>query len=148
MSVINQTFYTKFKSNISSPVEIVATTPGVLKIALLEFTHVPDLDVHDFWNDVSGDEIPATGGYTAGGKTITTLAATEVSGTAVLTGDMVTWTNLTASWGFAMLYLDTGTPSTSRLVCMLQWDEERVWPGVDYSLVWPSAANGGIMSIG
>lgn len=42
-----------------------------IKLAFLDNTHVLDQDTHDYFDDVVADEIAATGGYTAGGVTLT-----------------------------------------------------------------------------
>lgn len=38
-----------------------------LKVALLGAAYTPNPDTHKLWSDISGFEIPAAGGYTAGG---------------------------------------------------------------------------------
>lgn len=43
---------------------------GNVKVALLDNGHTPNRDTHDYFDDVSVDEVPATGGYTAGGAAV------------------------------------------------------------------------------
>lgn len=157
-----------------------------IKGALLADTHTPDLDTHEVFDDVDGDEISGTG-YTAGGatlgsKTITYTAANSwgtawQADTAYAVGDIVrpstgnghlyicivagtsadptepTWPTVSGqcvtdgtaewaeigrgvtqidagdpSWGpgatladikYLVVYKDTGTPSTSPLLWLL-----------------------------
>lgn len=156
-----------------------------IKLMLLT-GHTPALATHDYVNDVSANEIAATGGYTAGGatlasKTITLTAANSFARTwasataytkdrivrpttgngylyratgagtsggseptwpttvgATVTDSGVTWTNIgvavmiidaadvtyssaTISATHGALYKDTGTPSTSPLIGLLDF---------------------------
>lgn len=49
-----------------------------VKLALVTNTYTPNQDTHDYWNDVSANEVSAGGGYTTGGQAITTPAVTYV----------------------------------------------------------------------
>lgn len=86
-----------------------------MKIALL--TGYTFDATHEFFSDVSGDEITGTG-YSAGGETLTTVTATYDSGTKTwkFTCDDPTWTTATFDCDQAVIYKSTGTGSTSPLV--------------------------------
>jgi len=43
---------------------------GTWKYSLILASFTPDPDTNDFFNDISGSELAATGGYTAGGYTL------------------------------------------------------------------------------
>lgn len=95
-----------------------------LKVALLDNGHTPDIDNHEFFDDVSGDELTTAGGYTAGGATVSGKSVTKNTSTDKGIFDCAdpTWTadgtGFTAR--YAVLYKDTGDPSTSPLIAY--WD--------------------------
>lgn len=94
---------------------------GTLKCALLE-AHTPDLNADEFFDDVSGDEVSGTG-YTAGGNECANPGVTlDGSGNVTFDADdPAQWDEEEGGFSAArraVLYYDTGTPSTSRLVAI------------------------------
>jgi hypothetical protein len=90
-----------------------------LKIALLDLTYVPDLINHQFFSHLTG-EVSGTG-YTAGGATLSGKSVTVVgaTGEVVFDADDVTWSTATITNAqYAVIYKDTGTPSTSPLILL------------------------------
>lgn len=93
-----------------------------IKLALLTSSYTPNIDTHDMWDDVSSYEASGTG-YSAGGKTVTSLTTNldAANDRAYVDAPDVTWTGLDIGTpGYAVLYQSTGTPSTSRLICYWQ----------------------------
>ena len=80
-------------------------TTSVYKIALLNGSGTYTAADTD-WADVSGDEIAATGGYTAGGET-TTLTVTSDGTASYFETSAVTWTAATFTFRHAVVYDDT-----------------------------------------
>lgn len=96
-----------------------AAVTGTLKVALVLGTYTPDQNLHDFFADIT-NEVTGTG-YTAGGNAAATPTYTmSVAGLETFDADDP------ATWGVnaggftaarrAILYYDTGTAATSRLV--------------------------------
>lgn len=96
--------------------------------------HSPDIDTHNGYSDVSGDEESGTG-YTAGGEALTNQAVTQdnANDRAKFDADDVTWSGL-----------DVGTPShaimydnthASKLL-IAYWELETASNGGDYTLQW------------
>ncbi len=87
-----------------------------LKVLLTSSTYVPNVDTHEFVADVTS-EITGTG-YTAGGKTLTTVAWTYSSDNnwGVLTADSAVWNTATFTCRRAVVYKSTGSSATSRLI--------------------------------
>jgi hypothetical protein len=86
-----------------------------IKVALLN-GYSPNQDTHDFFDDVSGAEIAASGGYTAGGVSLGTKSTTYNSGTKTvrMIAGNAAWTfSASKSMTHAVIWKDTGTPSTS-----------------------------------
>lgn len=97
-------------------------TPGGngIKLALVTSVYTPNQNTHDFWDDVSANEVSGTG-YTAGGNLVANPAVTmDGAGLVTFDGDdPATWTEDAAGFSNArraILYRDTGTASTSELI--------------------------------
>ncbi len=91
---------------------------GTFKVALMSNAYTPNSDTQNFWNQISSQEVTGAG-YTAGGITLTSKTATRNDGTDQITLDAadVSWPNSTITNArHAVVYRDTGTPSTSYLV--------------------------------
>lgn len=85
-----------------------------IKVALVKSGYTPDQDVHDFWNDVSAQEVAGTG-YTAGGKELNekSVSADAASNTVRLKAKTVEWKEVTVEYRYAVIYKDTGSAETS-----------------------------------
>lgn len=105
-----------------------------IKIALLASTHTPDLAAHDFWDDISGDQIGSSvilgskdctdGIFDAADATFPTVSGAECS--------------------YIAIYHDTGTPATSTLIALLDTDVTGlpVTPnGGDIEVQWAETTN-------
>lgn len=95
-------------------------TSDTIKIGLMA-TGYPaafNPDTHQFWSDVSANEIAATGGYTAGGATLANKAFTQdnANDLAYFDADDPQWTTATFTAYGAIVYKSTGTASTSPLI--------------------------------
>ncbi|HEX7246420.1 MAG TPA: hypothetical protein VF245_12745 [Solirubrobacterales bacterium] len=85
-----------------------------IKIALVKAAYTPDQDKHDFWDDVSANEVEGTN-YTKGGKELTekTVTYDEASNTVRLKAKTVEWKEVTVEYRYAVIYKDTGVAGTS-----------------------------------
>ena len=108
------------------------------KIALTGTGYTPDVNAHDFFNDITG-QVTGTG-YTAGGKALTGITWTydTANRQAVLGAATVTWTGVTITAHFAIVYIDTGTPTTSPLVGYIDFGEDRAYTGTDFPISFPN----------
>lgn len=99
-------------------------TNDTIKVALLSSTYTPNQDTHEFWSDVSSHEVSGTG-YTAGGKAVTnkSLYYDADNNTQQLRCDSVSWENSTITARYAVVYKDTGTPSTSPLIAYVDFEQ-------------------------
>lgn len=110
-----------------------------IKVALLTNSYTPDQDADDYFSDISANEAAGTG-YTAGGATLGSKTVTVDAGTntVIFDGDDVSWAASTVTAHYAVVYVDTGTASTSALIgyadfgvdisstagtFLIQWDE-------------------------
>lgn len=114
--------YNNFKKNSFSP--LVDFANDTLKVALLANTYTPDIDTHDFFDDVVAHELSTAHGYTAGGATIAGKSITVDTANNKVVFDCTdpSWTidatGITCR--YAVLYKSTGDNATSPLIAV--WD--------------------------
>lgn len=125
-------FYNTFKHAIGNAVQSPIDLDGdTFKIALVQSTYTPDIDAHDFFDDITNE---ASGtNYTAGGNTLATKTWTQDNGNdrAVWDFDDPTFTNVSISFRYAVIYRSTGTASTSRLIGYIDYGGTQTVVGAD-----------------
>ena len=91
-----------------------------IRVALVKSTHTLDQHNDDFWSDVLADETAGTA-YTAKGELLASKTATasgyDNAGTFALDAADKTWGTSTITAQIAVVYYDSGTNSTSSLIC-------------------------------
>lgn len=129
--------YGTFLNDLGAAVHTLGTDTD--KVALLTSSYIPDLDAHDAYDDVSSFEATGTG-YTAGGKTLTSVTRSYDAGNNRTTynADPLTWTALNTTFRYAVVYKSTGTPSSSKLIGLIDFGENRVYTGDDFQLSFTS----------
>lgn len=107
-----------------------------IKVALCTSTYVPDQDVHDYFNDITG-QVTGTG-YTAGGLTLASKTVVYDGATNTTTFDAAdsTWTGSTITARYAVIYRDTGVTSTSPLIAYVDFGTDVVSTGGDFTIRW------------
>jgi hypothetical protein len=110
-----------------------------IKVALLTSSYTPNQDTHDYFNDVSANEVTGTG-YTAGGITLSSKTATYDSGTNVIVLDAadVTWSSSTITARYAVVYDSTGTASTSALIGYVDFGSDQSSTNGNFTITWDS----------
>jgi hypothetical protein len=145
------TVYNSFKKKIMQGADAAANDAidlknQTIKCALLSTAYTPDADAHVFWDDVSANEITGTG-YSAGGATLASKALSTDTGDneGVFDADNVTWSTATVSAQYAVIYKDTGTASTSPLICCFDFGSAKSSSGGDFVIQWNTE---GIINLG
>lgn len=89
-------------------------TSDTIKVALVTSSYTPAQDTDQYWSVPQANEISGTG-YTAGGIALSGKSVgTVVSPHEIpLLASNISWTTATFSCSFAVVYKNTGTPSTS-----------------------------------
>ena len=105
-------------AQIGTAIDLEADT---IKAMFLTSSHTTDIDAHVFIDDVSANEVSASGSYSAGGITLTPTSTTDD------TNDLGQWdaadfsaTTFTGTVRYIAIYKDTGTPGTSPIIGI--WD--------------------------
>lgn len=95
---------------------------GTAKVMFVSAAYVLDQDNHDYINDVSANEVTGTG-VSAGGVTLTspTTTVTGATNTVTLSGGSITGISVSAC--YAVVYVSTGTSSTSPVLTITDLSE-------------------------
>lgn len=129
--------YNSFKERVMEGTFVLDNAGTNVRIALV-VGYTPNYTTHNSYADVVASEFVGTG-YTAKGKLLTTKTVTATGTVGMFDADDVTWTSLAAGSGtpsHAILYLDSGTNSTSYLI--LAWELGVPANGGDYKLTFGS----------
>jgi hypothetical protein len=113
-------------------------TGDTVKVLLCTNSYTPNLDTHQYRSDLT-NEVSGTG-YTAGGVTLASKTATYASKTLTLDAADVTFSTVTlTSVRYAIVYIDTGTSSTSPLLGRVDFGANQSPSAQDLVLVWDAA---------
>lgn len=117
--VYNAFKYRQLGDTSVAPVNLKTDT---IKLALLTSSYTPDQDAHDFFDDVSAFECPASGTYASGGVTLTvTTSQDNTDDEGVFDATDVSFTSATLSARYAVIYKSTGVAGTSPLICLIDF---------------------------
>jgi hypothetical protein len=116
-----------------------------IQVALVTSSYTPNVDSHDNFDDVT-NEVSGTG-YTAGGADLTTetVSVDNTDDEGVFDADDLTWSSSTITARGAVIYKNTGTPSTSKLICYFDFGEDKVSSSGDFTISWNAE---GILNLG
>ena len=97
-----------------------------IKMALITGSYTPDIDAHDFWDDVSANEVASSGSYVAsttdGGVTLTCQDTQDnTNDRAIYDANHVSITTFTGTFRYGVVYKSTGTAGTSALICYIDF---------------------------
>lgn len=113
----------------------------VLKMALTTSGYAYDLQNHRYFSDVT-NELGSGGGYTPGGKTLSSVTVTDTGGVWKITAATLTWTSATFTARLAVLYDSTpGTAGTNPLLAVYDFGTDEVVSAGTFTLT-PDATVG------
>lgn len=110
-----------------------------IKVALTTSSYTPDIDSHDFFDDIT-NEVVGTG-YTAGGYTLAnkTVTADTSNERAVFDADDISSATTTVTFRYAIIYKSTGTAGTSPLIAVIDFTTDRVFTAETLYIQWNSS---------
>lgn len=110
-----------------------------VKVALATSSYTPNQDTHDYFNDIT-NEVTGTG-YTAGGATLASKTVTYTAGTNTQAFDAAdtSWTSSTITARYAIIYVDTGTASTSPLIGYVDFGADVVSSSGTFTIQWSAS---------
>ena len=109
-----------------------------IKVALVTSSYTPNIDTHANFSDVT-NEVSGTG-YSAGGATLAsvTVTADTTDDEGVFDAADTTWTTATVTARGAVIYKSTGTSSTSKLICYVDFGSDKTSTAGDFTIQWNS----------
>lgn len=137
--------YNSFKRDIMNG--DIALDTDTIKVALVTSTYVPDVDAHTKFSDIT-NELAASGGYTAGGATLTSLVVSvdNTDNEGVFDAADTTWSTATFSGARGgVLYKSTGSAATSPLIGYIDFGSDKAGTGGDFTIQWNAE---GIVNLG
>lgn len=112
---------------------------NTLKVMLTTASYVPDIDNHKFKSSIT-NELPAAGGYVAGGATLAnpTLSYNAATNTLTFDADDVVWAASTLSNArYAIIYNNRAAADADReLIGIIDFGANMSSAGVDFRIVW------------
>lgn len=114
-------------------------------VALVTSTYTPNIDTHDFFNDVTNEV--AGSGYVAGGITLssTTVILDTTGDEAEFDAADITWATSTLTARGAVLYRNTGTAATSPLIAYFDFGSDQTSSAGNFTIAWNSE---GLLNLG
>lgn len=108
-----------------------------IKVMLLTNSHSNNIDTQEYIDDVSANEVSGTG-YSAGGQALANKAVTQdnTDDEGVFDADDLTWSSSSITARYAVVYKDTGTPSTSPIVCIIDFGADKTSDNGDFTIQW------------
>lgn len=143
---VTATIYNNYKLKLFDSSTKISLATDTIKLAAVTSSYTPDIDTHDFWDDVAGNESTGTG-YSAGGATLANVTAAVVgaSDLAKFDADDVTWTISSAfSARYLVLYKSTGNNATSPLIGYIDLGSTYSLASGTVSLTWSAS---GVLTI-
>lgn len=139
--------YNKFKVGQLNGDHFVDFNSHDFYLTLHQATYVPDfLGDDEFYDELTG-ELAAAGNYTVGGKLLTSTSVGVYASFAYFAAGDVTWSALTATFRYAVLRRDTGDPSTSPLILLIDFGVNQEPAGVDFIIQWAHYTEGGVLKL-
>lgn len=131
------TAYNDGKMNILKAV--IDLDGDTIKVALCTSSYSPDIDAHTDFGDIN-NELAASGNYTSRGQALDNKAVTadDTNDRGKFDADDETFTALTpsAAFRYGIIYVDTGTDSTSYLIAYIDFGADQNPGGSDFTIAW------------
>lgn len=129
-------FYAAGAKRLFTPADVDFLT-DTIKVALLTAAYTPNQSTHDFFDDVSANEVVGTG-YTPGGITLSSKTVTFDAGLQVVEckAANISWPASTITARYAVIYKSTGVASTSPLIGLITFDTALSTSGTTLSIAW------------
>ncbi len=127
--------YNGFKNKIGG-IDWSDNSTTTIKVMLVTSSYTLNIDTHIFIDDVSNEVVGD--GYTSGGAEIITRSVTTDTSNdlAKYDGDDVTWASSTITARGAVIYKDSGTPSTSPLIAYIDFGIDKESISGDFVIEW------------
>jgi hypothetical protein len=109
-----------------------------INVALLSSGYTPNLDTHNYFDDVSANQVTGTG-YTAGGVTLTGKTVSYDPGPNATTynADDAVWATVTVTGvRYAVVYKSTGVAASSPLIALVDFGSDQAATAEPFVVSW------------
>lgn len=132
--------FNNFKSGLMKGTFNLDTGGHTIKIALMGSGYTFSA-TQLYWGStgVSSNEVPATGGYSAGGNTITSSVDGTTSTAKFLTAGDITWSSATITAYGAIIY--DSTAASSPLIAWIDFGGAQSSSNGNFTISWTSQSN-------
>jgi len=122
--------YERFKANLMN--KIVDLEADAIQVSLMDNVHAFTA-TNNVWTDVSANELPTAGGYTANGATLAGGAVTQAA-TTDFDGTDTAWAAATFTAYHAVLWDDT--VATDDLICSFDFGGAKTVTAGTFTIQW------------
>jgi hypothetical protein len=132
--------YTKFPAKLAN--KEIDWDSDTIKVALVTSSYTPAQDTHDYWDDVSANEVANGNGYTTGGATLGSKTITQDDATNKQTFDAAdtSWTASTITARYAVIYNSTpGSGATNPLIGYVDFGSDQSSSSGTFLIQWNAA---------
>lgn len=111
-----------------------------IKCALISNSATPNFDTHDYWGDLSANEVSGTG-WSAGGVVLTSTALSASSGTLLFDAADVSQSSTTLTNARAAVIYDdsVATPTADAMICLVNFGADYSTVAGTFAITWSSA---------
>lgn len=133
-------FVPSFINILSNTIAVDLSSETNIKCALIDNSATPDFDAHDYWADLSANEVSGTG-WSAGGVVLTTTSLSTSSGTLLYDADDVSETGTTLTNARAAVIYDDSvtTPTADALICLVNFGSDYSTSAGTFAIQWSSS---------
>ena len=130
--------YNSFKAKIMDG-SIDLDTDNI-NVSLHTNAYSANLDTNVFYSDVTGSEVASATGYTTKGKSLTSLsvAVDTTDDEGVFDAADVTWSSSTITARYAIIWKNSGTNTTSPLICYVDFGSDKTSDNGNFIITWSS----------
>lgn len=145
-SVIPNSFKGRLMGDTAQIATAINLATDTIKLMLVTSSYTPDVDADVFIDDVSANEVGASGTYSAGGITLTITGSTDdTDNEGVMDAADVSVTSATITARYGVVYKDTGTPATSPIIAVIDFGSNQTSTAGTFALAFAAE---GILNLG
>ena len=134
MAVTSKMYAKGFEAVFNKEVDLDTDS---VKVLLATSAYTPNQSTHKYKSSVTS-EVSGTG-YTAGGATLTSKTVGTSGLTFTFDAADITWSSSTLTARYAVFYIDTGTASTSPLLCYWDFGQDEISSSGNFTLTLSSS---------
>ena len=127
--------YDKFAQKQLDGSAPVVWSSDTIKVALLSNAHTPNQATHDFFDDVSANEITGTG-YTAGGATTASVTPTSSGTTSIFDLADAQWTSASFTANGSLTY---NSSKSNKAWFVIAFGSDQTVTSGTFTIQWPTA---------